>query len=378
MNDVEKFGQVFTPQSIVSEMLLLRKNFGRTLEPACGSGAFFNNIPNCVGIEIDETHCPAGAMNIDFFDYPATEKYDTVIGNPPYVRFRDIDQGTKKKLDSRLFDERSNLYLFFIEKCINHLNDKGELIFITPRDFLKATSSIKLNKFIYDSGTITDVIDLGDKHIFQGFSPNCIIFRFEKGNYSRKTNVIKEFTICKGQLLFTENTYHIPFNDVFFVKVGAVSGCDRIFANEEFGNKDFVFSSTCKTGKTRRMIYGIQNDYLLLHKNELLNRRIRHFDETNWAEWGRNLFISAEKRIYVNTKTRNPQPFFLHSCNNYDGSVLAVFPKNQDADLLQLCNNLNNVDWAELGFVCDGRYIFSQKSLENTILPGEFSAFAEE
>jgi adenine-specific DNA-methyltransferase len=373
MYNVEELGQVFTPQSIVMQMLSLRRNYGRILEPSCGDGAFFNHIDG-VGIEIDKQHCPPNALNMDFFDYPISEKFDTIIGNPPYVKYQDINVTTKSKLKSDLFDERSNLYLFFIEKCIKHLNDGGELIFITPRDFLKATSSIKLNKYIFDNGTITNLIDLGDQRIFKGFNPNCVIFRFEKGNFSRVTNISKEFVFCNGQLLFTDNTYPLNFTDIFFVKVGAVSGCDRIFANEEYGDTDFVCSSTCKTGKTKRMIFKY-NDYLLQFKDELINRKIKKFDETNWWNWGRLHYISDMKRIYVNTKTRNSKPFFINDCNNYDGSVLAIFPKKQDANIEEMCKLLNNVNWYELGFVCDGRYLFSQKSLENTPLPMTFKKF---
>ena len=375
MYNVERLGQVFTPQSIVAQMLSLKQNDGRVLEPSCGDGAFFKNIPSCVGIEIDNHHCPDGALNMDFFDYPVTEKFDTIIGNPPYVRYQDIETETKNKLKSSLFDERSNLYLFFIEKCLQHLNPKGELIFITPRDFLKATSSIKLNQYIFSLGTITDIIDLGDSRIFKGFTPNCIIFRFEKDNFSRRSNIHKEFICSNGQLLFTDNNYPFSFSDLFFVKVGAVSGNDKIFESNEFGNRDFVCSYTYKTGQTRRMIFNEKIDYLLPYKEELLKRGIKHFDETNWWQWGRNHYVSSEKRIYVNTKTRNKQPFFTHSSNDYDGSVLAIFPKNQKADLRDMCSELNNVNWEELGFVCDGRYLFSQKSLQNTLLPEAFRKF---
>lgn len=373
--NVTTLGQVFTPQSIVAEMLLLRRNHGRILEPSCGAGAFFNEIPECVGIEIDTNHCPKNALNIDFFDYPIEEKFDTIIGNPPYVRYQDINEETKGKLNSTLFDSRSNLYLFFIEKCIRHLNDHGELIFITPRDFMKATSSIKLNQFIYEQGTITDLIDLGDQSVFKGFSPNCVIFRFEKGNFTRKTNVSKEFICSNGQLMFTDNSYPLIFKDLFFVKVGAVSGDDKIFANEEYGNEEFVCSYTCKTGNTKRMIFDIPHPFLIPYKQRLLDRRIRKFDETNWYQWGRLHYISTEKRIYVNAKTRNRQPFFTHPCNNYDGSILAIFPKNQSVDINAVCSDLNKVNWFELGFVCDGRFLFSQKSLENAPLPLNFSKY---
>lgn len=373
--NVEKLGQVFTPTHIVSQMLQLCRNNGRVLEPSCGNGAFFNNIPFCIGIEIDKELCNGNMLNMDFFDYPITEKFDTIIGNPPYVRYQDILPSTKSKLSFSMFDQRSNLYLFFIEKCIKQLNDRGELIFITPRDFLKSTSSIKLNKFIFDNGTITDLIDLGDEKVFSGFSPNCIIFRFEKGNFSRRTNVSKEFICSNGQLIFTNNSYPILFSDVFFVKVGAVSGDDKIFASDKYGNADFVCSQTFKTGKTRKMIFNEKIPYLEQFKERLLARKIKQFDESNWWLWGRNYFVSDLKRIYVNGKTRNQKPFFTHNCKNYDGSILAIFPKNQNLDIQMLITALNNVNWYELGFVCNGRYIFSQRSLENAVLPYYFQRF---
>ena len=36
---------------------------------------------------------------------------------------------------------------------------------------------------------------------------------------------------------------------------------------------------------------------------------------------------------------------------------------------------LNAVDWADLGFVCDGRFLFTQRSLENAPLPASFQVF---
>ena len=190
MFDVVNLGQVFTPTSVVDLMLGLRENFGRVLEPSSGDGAFSTKLDNCVSIEIDPIHANEETLQIDFFDYSLDEKFETIIGNPPYVRYQDIPSSTKIKLSSQIFDSRSNLYLFFIEKCLDHLTPKGELIFIVPRDFLKSTSSIQLNRFIYSLGTITHLIDLGDSRVFAGAVPNCVIFRFEKGNFTRGTKYL--------------------------------------------------------------------------------------------------------------------------------------------------------------------------------------------
>ena len=388
--NVVNLGQVFTPPHIVSDMLALiqstkKLSNPRFLEPSCGNGAFFQNLPkNKVGIEIDSgVVCDKAILQEDFFAYSTNEKFDCIIGNPPYVRYQDIAISTKALLKSysKLFDSRSNLYLFFIYKCILHLKEGGELIFITPRDFLKSTSSVRLNEFLFHQGSITHFIDLGDKKIFDNAQPNCAIWRFEKDNFTRKTQCLREFSCINGQLLFTKKAYTIPFKDLFFVKVGAVSGADSIFANEKWGNMDFVCSQSAKSGKTRKMIYGIYGKdcaYLQDFKERLLRRRIKKFNELNWWEWGRDYYKSENPRIYVNTKTRNKTPFFLHPCNVYDGSVLAVFPKFKvnSIRLGILCERLNNVDWEELGFVCDGRFLFSQRSLENAVLDSSFLEFA--
>lgn len=397
-HDVDTLGQVFTPPGVVQAMLALRRNQGRVLEPSCGDGAFSSALPGCVAIELDARHAPPGSLNIDFFSYPETEKFDTVIGNPPYVRHQDIAPATRARLRSQLFDARSNLYLFFIEKAVRHLKEGGELIFITPRDFLKTTSSVKLNRWLHEQGTITHAIELGDARVFSGAVPNCLIWRFEKGRTERTLQYAeigvrdtleaalltpawqtRQLVEAAGHLMFATGEYALHLKDIVSVKVGAVSGADEIYISEQHGNRDFVCSSTVKTGKTRRMIW-VDKDSppphaLLAHKARLINRRIRPFDESNWWHWGRGYPQTEAPRLYVNGRTREKQPFFLHPCPHYDGAILALFPHDPACDLAALRDALNTLAWGELGFVCDGRYLFTQRSLENASLPARFEQF---
>lgn len=382
MLDIARYGQVFTPPDIVDAMLRLRRNSGRVLEPSCGAGAFLSRLPGCVAIEIDPRHCPPGAKALDFFAYPETQRFDTIIGNPPYVRARDILPATRRLLRSRLLNGHANLYLHFIEKCVRQLNPGGELIFITPRDFLKATAAARLNVWLRDQGTLTDFVELGDARIFDAVVPNCAIWRFEKGRQDHRLADGRRMMLAGGQLLLTRGIYSVPLARVFKVKVGAVSGADGIFTHDGHGNADFVCSKTAQTGALRRMIF-LDGEgpipYLEPFKERLLARRVTRFDESNWWKWGRRHHVSSAPRIYVNHKTRKAQPFFLNDCRNYDGAVLALFPHRQDmeaAALGELCALLNEVDWSELGFVCDGRFLFAQRSLEQTLLPEAFVPYA--
>lgn len=339
------------------------------MEPSCGDGAF-NKVKNknSVFLEIDpDVVSDSDVLIMDFFDYPTDEKFDTIIGNPPYVDNSLIS--IKHKTDIKV---QANLYLYFIEKCIKHLKKSGELIFIVPRDFIKLTSAKTVNKMLYKNGTITDFYDYGDEKLFDGACPNVCIFRFEKDDFSRKTRTFD------GELSFIENDGLISFirdgqterlGDYFDIKVGAVSGADKYFINDN--GVDFVCSKTRSNGFLRKMIYQKEDEALLKYKDKLISRGIRTFDEKTWFMWGRPVdFREGKPRIYVNCKTRIRDPFFINKCDRWDGSLLALFPK-KEIDLKKAVKALNGLDWNALGFMTGGRYIFAQKSLLEAPIDGK-------
>jgi adenine-specific DNA-methyltransferase len=205
----------------------------------------------------------------------------------------------------------------------------------------------------------------------------------DQSNELFTAGVERDFSLKNGQLLFTGlEQYPVKFSDLFFVKVGAVSGNNKIFRHDEYGIP-FVTSQTYKSGKTENYIYTKGHpsaevfNYLKQFKNELLSRGIQEFDGSNWWKWGRGYYQSDLRRIYVNCllRTNNDRPFFINECKCYDGSVLAVFPLDQNLNIVDLRDALNNVNWKALGFMDGKRYKFSQKSLENAMLPPEFKEF---
>ena len=351
-------------------MLSLRKNNGSILEPSVGNGAFWNHIgqePKAVGYEIDKTIAPNNVVVGDFFDSP-DRKYDTIIGNPPYVSHKCISKETREKLYEKYPDlnRHTNLFSYFINRCVDLLSDNGELIFIVPTDFVSLTSCSEINNKMKKEGTITYFYDYGDRQIFKGYSPNCCIFRFEKGNRSNTTLVNdkeeRSFTCVDGKILFTNSSFDAVMEDFFDIKVGAASGANEIFQNDQ-GNLDFVVSSTRTTGKTKKFYFDVINPYIKSKKQDLLKRKVTNFNESNWWKWGRVHDRRSGERIYVNCKTRVNKPFFTHACENYDGSVLALYPKFEYDDIKSVVNILNNMDWEELQFKIGQRFIFSQKAL---------------
>lgn len=363
----ENMGQFYTPDYIVQSMIDLIENDGIILEPSCGPGAFLKFLPeSAIGIELDPKTANSKALIMDFFDYD--QKVDTIIGNPPYVRNQEINVLTKKKL-SLDFDNRSNLYLFFIDHSIDLLNDNGELIFIVPRDFIKSTSSLKLNEKLYTLGGFTFWKEFGDEKIFDDATPNVVIFRWVKGI---KHTIPVSF--YNGYLSFGEQNNvkeknKIYLNTLFDIYVGGASGANAIFI-EENGNIDLVVSDTKRTNKTKKAHYVTEpTKYLEKYKEELLARKIKTFNENNWWEWGRKIRFINKSKIYVNNKTRDMKPFFTHESGWFDGSILALIPKDDNPyDIDTLINILNNNNWEEQGFLVGGRLIFGQRSLSNAYI----------
>ena len=359
----ENLGQYYTPESIVDAMVALIENKGTILEPSCGPGIFLNKLPaHAIGLEIDAKTAHHKAIIMDYFDY--YEPMDTIIGNPPYVRYQDIIHTTKSKLPAS-FDNRTNLYLFFIAHSIELLKDNGELIFIVPRDFIKTTSALSLNEKLYTEGGFTYCQEFGDTKIFEDASPNVVIFRWVKGH---KHTIPVNF--YNGYLSFgkeeNQEKTKVYLNTLFEIRVGGASGANEIFI-EDNGNIDLVVSTTKRTGETKKAHYASEpTDYLKQYEATLKARRIRSFNDTNWWEWGRKIRHADGPKIYVNNKTRDPQPFFTHTSGWFDGSVLALIPKEDNPyDIDYLIDLLNSTDWDSQGFRVGGRLIFGQRSLSN-------------
>ena len=129
-----------------------------------------------------------------------------------------------------------------------------------------------------------------------------------------------------GLISFVNEKQKERLGDYFDIKVGAVSGADKYFQNDN--GIDFVYSKTRTNGTLKKMIYQKYDKSLEQYKNILIARGIKTFDEDTWYMWGRPVdFREGSPRIYVNCKTRIEKPFFINKCERWDGSVLALFPK---------------------------------------------------
>jgi hypothetical protein len=133
-------------------------------------------------------------FNLDFLLEFKTEKFDIILGNPPYVENKKIKSAEfKKKLVKRfksayrLFD----LSIVFIEKALELLKEQdGFLSMITTNKFLAADYGIQIRQLLLSNTELKEIINISSLPIFERTAAYPIIITFKKSLPSANNNVL--------------------------------------------------------------------------------------------------------------------------------------------------------------------------------------------
>jgi len=278
-----------TPMEIVNFMINMTnlKN-KKILDTGFGTGNFFNQIllknNNLFGIELDENFYNKQCLktpklinnliNNDFLNYNFKNKFDIIIGNPPYITNDNLPIKIKNKIKDLTKSGEGNIYYAFILRSLELLNNNGELIYIVPIDFINNTYAKYLRKKMIKYGYFEYIIDLGETKIFNKANVEVIIFKFikTKNIINKQTKIIKLKNRINYSLMIKDlidiynnnkiknnfkykiikffnndnwfldeknnNIEYIKFNDLFNIYVGIVNGCEKAFiVDNDFINK---------------------------------------------------------------------------------------------------------------------------------------------
>ena len=277
--EIKNGGIFFTPQSIIKKNIEIIKKIDTIsiktiLEPSCGSCEYINILQNefnnvtIVGIEKNTTifeqikdlytnttnttnTTKITLHNANFIEYNDTQKYDLIIGNPPYFVMK---KENVNNIYKSYIDGRPNIFTLFIIHSLLKLNINGILSFILPSSFINCLYYDKIRKHIYTHYKIIDIIHCDDDKyldteqktlifIVQNINNSDTIvnnndtivnnnnFVLLKNNYTifnTKENIIKIKSLCNE----TENTLEsLGFN----VNIGNVvwNQCKDILTHDE-------------------------------------------------------------------------------------------------------------------------------------------------
>jgi len=226
-------GVVYTPWEIVEKMVDMAEVdiSSRILEPSCGHGVFIFGILESIrvrfsltgddlvmwfrthvtAIEIDENvvselnevlrlyfrkHGASDGprfdniLNIDALTLESDAGFDICIGNPPYIRTKNLDPEYLIWLRGNFKTcERGNIdiYYAFIEKF---LSMSETMCFITPNGFITNHSGARLRKMLFPF--VSSLIDFKARLIFENARTYTCIFRTssEKSDDMKYSNCV--------------------------------------------------------------------------------------------------------------------------------------------------------------------------------------------
>lgn len=192
MEKKHKYGQYFTGQAVADFMvsLITHPTDSTVMEPACGQGVFLDclrkkGFQNLTGHEIDPTLADGdpAVKHRSFVLSPTSERCDVVIGNPPYIRWKNLEPELKEELAQSdlwrtYFNSLCDYSLLFILKSIMQLHEEGELIFICTEYWMNTTHSQSLRDYMCQHGYFSDIFLFKEAPLFEKVTASFVVFRY--------------------------------------------------------------------------------------------------------------------------------------------------------------------------------------------------------
>lgn len=208
-----KYGQYFTKKGIVKRVFGLIQRFKKysedieVLEPSFGTGNFIsvlkeNNFNKITGCEVDPS---LTEKPIDFFNFPLNNKYDLIIGNPPFTKYNVVESyyypatyitsqvSRESYLTNKLLKkEKEKIENIFILKSLKHVKDMDSSIgFVLPISFFIKNRNKEIKEKILEKFS-TIIIYQNDKVWFDYHIPCCFAVFTNNEEYQNKIIVIYE------------------------------------------------------------------------------------------------------------------------------------------------------------------------------------------
>ncbi len=109
--------------------------------------------------------------------------FDAVVGNPPYIRIQAMKEWAPLEVEEYKQSYKAaskgnyDIYVVFVEKGLSLLNSKGLLGYILPHKFFQSQYGAPVRQIISEGNHLSEVIDFGDKQVFDGATTyTCLLF----------------------------------------------------------------------------------------------------------------------------------------------------------------------------------------------------------
>ncbi|MBQ8337505.1 MAG: N-6 DNA methylase [Bacteroidaceae bacterium] len=266
MKKKNKYGQYFTIDDIAKFMvnLIQHNKDARVLEPSSGKGVFLKNLENegftnISAYEIDNSiGNEYNYIKYQSFISSPLDPYDVVIGNPPYIRWKNLEPELKDELATsylwnKYFNSLCDYHYIFILKSIEQLTEGGELIFICTEYWMNTTHSESLREYMVNNGYISDMYHFKEANLFEDVCASFIIFRYVKSNNKAKNISLYKYKQTNTPS-YEELISHTCFERIIIPQFE--SGKRWLLATKEEQKQLYTFELKCRKESTDLFIKG--------------------------------------------------------------------------------------------------------------------------
>ena len=197
----------------------------------------------------------------DSLRYNWHQKFDCIVGNPPYVKFQDMSDESRDFLAAQ-WNTTSfgtyNLYFAFFELGYNLLSESGRLGYITPNNFFTSLAGESLRSYFQLHQCVYKIVDFNATKVFdvQTYTAITFINKCKNGyiEYGRikdnqtpreflrdisfSSNLYEDLNTKKWRLLSNDERYIVkqiesigePIGSLFSICVGIATLKDEVFS----------------------------------------------------------------------------------------------------------------------------------------------------
>ena len=313
-------GAFYTPKFVIDYIIkkTITKNTRNVCDCSCGSGSFLveatkrlsevmhkpisDVIENCVyGVDVLEINIrrakimltllmlvngderkdvsfnlrTANSLNLDWnAEFPEIKKsggFDAMVGNPPYVRARNLPDEVKISLHTSRWETaptgKPDLFIPFVELGVNLINEKGILGYIIPNTIQTSLASKNLRKMLQNKELLKEIIDFDHLQVFNDATIYTCIAIIDKKHKSHFRYILVEDPkkLQKINTIKPQDFIKIYFNNLNYLKWILLNDIDmKNVTKIESSGKPLKSICRIKTGIStlRNYLYVIDGDHV--------------------------------------------------------------------------------------------------------------------
>ncbi len=344
MKNKKQQGQYMTPIYIVNMILDAIGFYGNTIldkkimEPSFGNGIFLQEVvkriiavnpkekiteilnENIYGIEKDEILYKEAIQNLNNIlnqnQLPSIEwknlingdtlllyknyieKFDYVVGNPPYVNIHNIKEEYRDIIKEFKFTEGTiDLYVIFYEIGIQLLNDNGILGFITPNSFIFNKSQKKFRDYLIDKNLLKEIYNFKQSKIFEDAQTyTCICILDKKENKYLHYKEYKEKELLTEEIFSYKEFNYNPWilgkkedvvflnenksknkkiKDIAVIQNGISTNKDNVYIHKIYEDKNCSIPYMRKHSDNKKYVYFLEDKNIYKIESTILHRIVK-------------------------------------------------------------------------------------------------------